>query len=156
MPIGEENESCYRYEYFSICICGAGRKPEFIIVWIIAQPDYEWVISEEILAEYLEVLARRKLKLTDAQRSRWLSLIQTSTQLIDVSTKIDFPRAQKDAKFLECVIAANADFLITGDGDFTEVQSLGNTLIISASLFAELIMKDAGNGEDKSDEEVAE
>jgi putative PIN family toxin of toxin-antitoxin system len=100
-----------------------GRKPESIIVWIIAQPDYEWVISEEILAEYLEVLARRKLKLTDAQRSRWLSLIQTSTQLIDVSTKIDFPRDQKDAKFLECAIAANADFLITGDRDFTEVQS---------------------------------
>ena len=128
----------------------AGRKPESIIVWIIAQPDYEWVISEEILAEYLEVLARRKLKLTDTQRSRWLSLIQTSTQLIDVSTKIDFPRDQKDAKFLECAIAANADFLITGDRDFTEVQSLGNTLIISASLFAELIMKNAGNGEYKS------
>jgi len=134
----------------------AGRKPESIIMWIIAQPDYEWVVSEEILAEYLEVLARRKLKLTDAERLKWLTLIQTSTRFIDVSTKIDFPRDQKDAKFLECAIAANADFLITGDRDFTEVQSLGNTLIISASLFAELMIKDAENGEYKSDEEVAE
>jgi uncharacterized protein len=62
-----------------------------------------------------------------------------STQSIDVSAKIDFPRDRKDAKFLECAIAANADFLITGDRDFTEVQGLGNTLIISAATFAEII-----------------
>lgn len=131
----------------------AGRKPESIIVWIIAQPDYEWVVSEEILAEYQEVLGRKKLKLTDVQKARWINLIQNSTRVIDVSTKIDFPRDQKDAKFLECALAANADFLITGDRDFTEAQSLGNTLIVSASIFAELMIKYAGNGEYKSVEE---
>ncbi|MEG4516657.1 MULTISPECIES: putative toxin-antitoxin system toxin component, PIN family [unclassified Microcoleus] len=118
----------------------AGRKPASVITWVINQPDYEWVVSEEILAEYQEVLSRRKLKLTDVQKERWLNLIQGSTQLIDVSIEIDFPRDQKDAKFIACALSANADFLITGDRDFTEVQSLENTLIISVSLFAELIM----------------
>lgn len=117
----------------------AGRKPASIITWIINQPDYEWVVSEEILAEYQEVLSRRKLKLTDVQKERWLNLIQGSTKLIDVSIEIDFPRDKKDAKFIACALSANADFLITGDRDFTEVQSLENTLIISVSLFAELI-----------------
>ena len=37
-------------------------------------------------------------------------------------------------------LSANADFLITGDRDFTEVKSLENTLIISIPLFAELII----------------
>ena len=118
----------------------AGRKPASIITWVINQLDYEWVVSEEILAEYQEVLSRRKLKLTDVQKETWLNLIQGSTQLIDVSVEIDFPRDQKDAKFIACALSANADFLITGDRDFSEVQSLENTLIISVSLFAELIM----------------
>ncbi|MEG3923056.1 putative toxin-antitoxin system toxin component, PIN family [Microcoleus sp. T3_A4] len=118
----------------------AGRKPASVITWVINQPDYEWIVSEEILGEYQEVLSRRKLKLTDDQKERWLNLIQGSTQLIDVSIEIDFPRDQKDAKFIACALSANADFLITGDRDFTEVQSLENTLIISVSMFAELIM----------------
>jgi uncharacterized protein len=118
----------------------AGRKPASVITWVINQPDYEWVVSEKILAEYQEVLSRRKLKLTDVQKERWLNLIQGSTTLIDVSIEIDFPRDQKDAKFIACALSANADFLITGDRDFTEVQSLENTLIISVSMFAELIM----------------
>lgn len=118
----------------------AGRKPASVITWVINQPDYEWVVSEEILAEYQEVLSRRKLKLTDVQKERWLNLIQGSTTLIDVSIEIDFPRDQKDAKFIACALSANADFLITGDRDFTEVQSLENTLIISVSLFAESIV----------------
>jgi len=118
----------------------AGRKPASVITWVINQLDYEWVVSEEILAEYLEVLSRRKLKLTDVQKERWLDLIQCSTKLIDVSIEIDFPRDQKDAKFIACALSANADFLITGDRDFTEVQSLENTLIISVSMFAESIV----------------
>ena len=118
----------------------AGRKPASVITWVINQADYEWVVSEEILAEYQEVLSRRKLKLTDVQKERWLNLIKGSTKLIDVSIEIDFPRDQKDAKFIACALSANADFLITGDRDFTEVQSLENTLIISVSLFAELII----------------
>jgi len=118
----------------------AGKKPASVITWVINQPDYEWVVSEEILAEYQEVLSRRKLKLTDVQKERWLNLIQGSTKLIDVSIEIDFPRDQKDAKFIACALSANADFLITGDRDFTEVQSLGNTLIISVSMFAESIV----------------
>ena len=118
----------------------AGRKPASVISWVINQADYEWVVSEEILVEYQEVLSRRKLKLTDVEKQRWFNLIQGSTRLIDVSIEIDFPRDQKDAKFIACALSANADFLITGDRDFTEVQSLENTLIISVSMFAELIM----------------
>ena len=118
----------------------SGRKPQAVINWILNQPDFEWVVSEEILVEYREVLNRPKLKLTEVQKEKWLNLIRRSTTLIDVSIEVDFPRDQKDAKFIACAIAANADFLITGDRDFAEIQTLGNTLIISVSVFAELII----------------
>jgi predicted nucleic acid-binding protein len=39
-------------------------------------------------------------------------------------------------------MAAEADFLITGDRDFSEVQTLGNTTIISVSSFKQLVCDD--------------
>lgn len=120
----------------------SGRKPESVINWIINQPDYQWIVSEEILAEYQQVLNRRKFKLTDIQKEKWLNLIQNSTKLIDVSSEFDFPRDQKDAKFIACAISANADFVITGDRDFTKIKTLENTLIISVALFTELVIRD--------------
>lgn len=55
--------------------------------------------------------------------------------------EIDFPRDRKDAKFLACALAAEADFLITGDSDFKEAQTLVNTTIISVSLFNKLVQQ---------------
>ena len=41
-----------------------GRNPEVVILFIVENPDYEWVVSKEILTEYKEVLSRSRLKLT--------------------------------------------------------------------------------------------
>ena len=54
---------------------------------------------------------------------------------------VPFPRDVKDAKFLACALAADADFLITGDLDFSEARKLGNTKIVSVSQFAELVVR---------------
>jgi predicted nucleic acid-binding protein len=53
---------------------------------------------------------------------------------IDLNVEIDFPRDRKDAKFLACAMAGDADFLITGDSDFSQAQNLVNTTIISVFL----------------------
>ena len=55
------------------------------------------------------------------------------------SIEIDFPRDRKDAKFIACALAGRAIFLITGDRDFTEAQTLMDTTIISVSLFKKLV-----------------
>ena len=117
----------------------AGRNPETVILFVIANSNFEWVVSAEILTEYKEVLSRPKLKLTEERQQRWFNIIDAVTKLIDVEVEVDFPRDQKDAKFIACAIAANADFLITGDRDFTEAQIVENTTIISVSLFKRLV-----------------
>lgn len=48
---------------------------------------------------------------------------------------IDFPRDQKDAKFLACAIDAGADYFITGDRDFSQAQKLLSTTILSVAQF---------------------
>ena len=118
-----------------------GREPRAVIQFIVDNPDCEWVVSPEILTEYKEVLSRRKFKLTEAVRSEWFEVLDTCSTLIEVDEEIDFPRDSKDAPFLACAMAAEAEFLITGDRDFTEAQTLIKTTIISVSLFRKLVCK---------------
>ncbi|MBE8986969.1 putative toxin-antitoxin system toxin component, PIN family [Nostoc sp. LEGE 12450] len=117
----------------------ANKNPEAVILFVIANSAFEWVVSAEIIAEYKEVLKRPRLKLTEAQYKRWVYLIDSVTTLINVDVEIDFPRDRKDGKFLACAIAAEADFFITGDADFNEAQTLLNTTIISLCLFKRLV-----------------
>jgi hypothetical protein len=49
------------------------------------------------------------------------ALADTHTILPKVA--IDFPRDRKDAAFLICAQSGKADYLITGDGDFSEAQA---------------------------------
>lgn len=116
-----------------------GKNPEAVILFIVANPELEWVVSTEILTEYKEVLSRRRLMLTQEQQKKWFEILDAATTLIDISVEINFPRDQKDAKFIACAFSAQADFLITGDRDFTQAQALVKTTIISVSLFKRLV-----------------
>ncbi len=116
-----------------------GREPRAVIQFIVDNTEIEWIVSAEILAEYKEVLSRKKFKLTSEVKAEWFEIIDTFPTIINVNVEIDFPRDRKDAKFLACAVAADANFLITGDWDFTEAQSLVETTIISVSLFKRLV-----------------
>ena len=114
------------------------REPETIIQFIVDNPEFEWIVSSEIMTEYKEVLQRRKLKLTEEIQKKWIELLQSVTTVIEVDIEVDFPRDRKDAKFLACALSASADFLITGDRDFEEVPQLENTTILSVKDFKKL------------------
>ena len=117
------------------------RTPEEVILFIARQEDFEWIVSPAILEEYNEVLARKKFNLTPETLKKWREIFEQCTTKIEVDIEIDFPRDQKDAKFLECALAAEADYLITGDKDFEEAQKLVRTTIISVSQFKKLVME---------------
>jgi putative PIN family toxin of toxin-antitoxin system len=121
-----------------------GRKPREILQFISEHSDIDWIVSQEILAEYREVLNRRKLKLTDEVKQEWLDKIETIPKVIEVNVTVDFARDAKDAKFIGLARVTEADFLITGDRDFEEMIELKQTVIISVSLFYDLFI---GEGE---------
>jgi putative PIN family toxin of toxin-antitoxin system len=102
------------------------RDPEAVIRFIIGHSQYEWIASSDILAEYTEVLRRPKFRLPDTLLQEWSDLFATVVTLVDVAVVVDFPRDQKDAKFLACAIVADAEYLITGDRDFTDAYKLLN------------------------------
>jgi len=116
------------------------RDPEAIIRFVIGHGQYEWIASRDILAEYNEVLRRPKFRLPNTLLQEWSDLFETVITLVDVSVAVDFPRDQKDAKFLACAIATEADYIITGDRDFTEAYKLLTTTVCSVTQFKHLVI----------------
>jgi putative PIN family toxin of toxin-antitoxin system len=72
-------------------------------------------ISEAILAEYREVLARPELKIRRGLRQQLLQLIVSHSHLVKPSRILRVTRDPDDNKFLECADAARADYLVTGN-----------------------------------------
>jgi uncharacterized protein len=115
------------------------RIPEQVILFVAENDKYEWLVSSEILAEYKAVIMRPKFKLPKEILEQWFTTFDLLTTVIDVDIAIDFPRDQKDAKFLACAIAGSANFLITGDRDFAEAQKIIETIVISVSDFNRIV-----------------
>jgi uncharacterized protein len=111
------------------------RIPEKVILWIVENPSVFWSISDEILSEYVGVISRPKFKLSTADIYKWTELILESTIIENPVKKIDYPQDVLDAKFIECAIHSNLDYIITGDRHFKDVEILFNIKIISANRF---------------------
>jgi putative PIN family toxin of toxin-antitoxin system len=114
------------------------RDPELVIQFIVDHIEFEWIVSQEILVEYKEVLSRRKFRLTQEVKDQWFELLDTFPICIEVDIVIDFPTDPDDAKFLICATASGADFLITGDTDLVQGQNLVETAIVTVAMFKNL------------------
>ena len=119
------------------------KDPEAVILWIAAQPDWDWVASPEILAEYTSVLSREKFSLPADILEDWIRLFDRLLTIVKIDLKMEFSRDRKDASFLACALAVQADYFITGDRDFEEAQKLIQTIILPVSTFKRLIVADS-------------
>jgi uncharacterized protein len=108
------------------------NKPEKVIHEVIK--THEWLASPDILQEYQDVLSRKKFNLTKEMKQTWFNLLSESVVLVNSEAFPVLPRDPADTKFLACAFTAEADFLVTGDNDFTEARAIGKTKIISVDL----------------------
>ncbi|HTR35029.1 MAG TPA: putative toxin-antitoxin system toxin component, PIN family [Bryobacteraceae bacterium] len=72
-------------------------------------------VSEGILDEYREVLARPELKIRKGLRQQFLQLIRGKSHSVKPSRALLVTKDPDDNKFLECADAARADYLVTGN-----------------------------------------
>jgi len=112
------------------------RLPERVVLHIAARDDWRWLVTPEILSEYVDVLRRPKFNLTAEVLSRWSELLQMRTVQVPSPLAVDFPCGPKDAPFLAAAIAHDADWLVTGDRDLHAAQSLLSTRVASVGQFA--------------------
>jgi putative PIN family toxin of toxin-antitoxin system len=76
---------------------------------------YTICVSTPILAEYRDVLARKKLQGLADRAGTILSGIDRAAVFYDAAVPIDAARDEDDNRFLECAFSAGADYLVTGN-----------------------------------------
>jgi putative PIN family toxin of toxin-antitoxin system len=118
-----------------------GRLPAKVVRHIIVAQDMEWIASPEIFTEYVEVLWRPRLRLHTEDIMEWTGVLDRAVSLIRVTRIVSFPRDHKDAKFVACAAEAGADFLITGDRDFSETPTIAGYRVVTVREFANLFLK---------------
>jgi len=113
------------------------RLPERVVLHVAGRDDLHWLVTPEILTEYLEVLRRPKFALEPEILERWNNLLAMRTVNVGSPAHVpEFPRDPKDALFLAAALAARADLLITGDKDLLEAGALVATRILTVAEFS--------------------
>lgn len=99
-------------------VVSAALKPDglqrTVLVLALTQPARLY-ISNAIVVEYREVLARPELKIRKGLREQLLQLIRSQAYSVVPSRPLQVAKDWDDNKFLECADAARADYLVTGN-----------------------------------------
>jgi putative PIN family toxin of toxin-antitoxin system len=99
-------------------VVSAALKPDglqrTVLLLAITKPATLY-ISDAILAEYQDVLARPELQIRKILRHQLLELIIGHAHRVTPSQSLELTRDPDDNKFLECADAARADYLVTGN-----------------------------------------
>jgi putative PIN family toxin of toxin-antitoxin system len=99
-------------------LVSAALKPEGLqrttFLLAITKPARLYV-SQPIIDEYEDVLARPELKIRKGLRLQLLQLVHNRSRLVVPSRPIEAAGDPDDNRFLECADAARADYLVTGN-----------------------------------------
>jgi putative PIN family toxin of toxin-antitoxin system len=113
------------------------KLPERVVFYVAGRDDLRWLVTPEILAEYIEVLRRPKFALDEETLQHWAELLAMRTVHVDSPPQYpDFPRDPKDSPFLAAALANRADFLITGDKDLLDAKDIVTTSIVTVAEFS--------------------
>lgn len=87
--------------------------------------DYEWIVSQAISAEYLDVTSRpaitSKLARANRSRARFLNLLAEATVVSPASVPA-VCRDPGDDKFLAAALAGEADYIVSEDLDLLSLE----------------------------------
>lgn len=116
-----------------------GGKPRRVLNLAI-EGKISLFFSEPMFEEIREILGGRKFRLTTPQLlavERELEAI-SDTVYPDKSIKVvkDDP---DDDLFIECALAADADYIVSGDKHLLDLKRYGNIKIVNAAEFIELV-----------------
>jgi uncharacterized protein len=113
------------------------KLPERVVLHVAGHDDLRWLVTPEILTEYTGVLRRPKFGLDEKTLERWAELLAMRTVNVGSPPHVpEFSRDPKDAPFLAAALAAQADFLVTGDKDLLQAKDVVATRIVTVAEFS--------------------
>ena len=121
----------------NLCISMLIGKRTELLRQVFASPRYELAISEALIDEILLVAARPKLaRYFDAEDVRdFVGFLQENAICFKVDSIPQRCRDPKDDFLLELAVVADANILLSGDADLTDMKQIGRCRIMTASEF---------------------
>ena len=115
-----------------------GKPAHCLEAWVSGK--YDVAISHPILSEYEEVVVRLAARYPTRRPTDWLSAIRQSGQLYLPTPRAGSTSDPDDEMFIECAVAARADYLVTGDkAHLLALKRAEGILIVAASEFLRLL-----------------
>jgi uncharacterized protein len=112
---------------------------EALLLLAVKQGLMRPCFSPAVLQEYSGVLARPKFAFPPDEITALIDLLHRQGDLLDPAPLSGISPDPKDDKFMACALAAQVDFVVTGNKrDFPEDQ-LGATHVVSAGELLNLI-----------------
>jgi putative PIN family toxin of toxin-antitoxin system len=110
-----------------------GGKPGIVLGhWRLG--NLEMLATVDILEEYLRVIA--KVGRHDPELiEHWTGFLLQNLTLIEKTTSLKNCRDPHDNMFLECVVSAGADCLVSGDDDLLVLRNVLGIPILSVAKF---------------------
>ena len=111
-----------------------GKPAHCLEAWALGR--FEVAISHPILTEYEEVVARLAGRYPTKPHTDWLTPIRQAGHLYLPATLPAATADPDDEMFIECAVAAHADYLVTGDkGHLLILKQAAGIPVISVSDF---------------------
>ena len=111
-----------------------GRPAHCLEAWVLGK--YSLAVSHPILAEYEEVVARLTARYPRRTPTDWLGAIRQAGHLHFPAPLPPMTSDPDDEMFIECAVAAGADFIVTGDkAHLLRLQRVENIPVIRVSSF---------------------
>ncbi len=111
-----------------------GKPAHCLEAWALGR--YDPAISHPILSEYQEVIERLALRYPGKQPTDRLGAVKQAGHLYVPASLPATTADPDDEMFIECAVAADADWLVTGDkGHLLALKEAGGIPIIAVSDF---------------------
>jgi len=103
---------------------------------LVLEGKIELFISKGIIDEFEGVLKREKFGIPEETLRYIISSLDSIANFVNPEAKYDIvEKDPEDNKFIECAIAADADFIISGDAHLLEISQFRKTKILNPSDF---------------------
>lgn len=91
--------------------------------WV--KDDFDIVVTMPVLTEYQRVLREIGSKIDSSLTDEWARvLVERSSIVIFITPIKRWSRDVDDDKFVQCALAGNADYLVTGDKDLLDMDEI--------------------------------
>ena len=108
----------------------------YTVLEFAERSDIDSVVSPDIVDELEDILSRERLPFESEQIDEVVGKILSMSELVTPEMDIDaLEDDPDDDKILECAVAGNADYIVSGDSHLLDIEEYRGVEIVSPDEF---------------------